>query len=774
MYAFAKPSIKRLNSRPAVRNREVRANGCTDPGRRRFLVAGLSAGGALLVGVPATSLFAEGSASTPAAANRIGYFVTIHADGRVVIGVAQPEIGQGVRTSLPMLVAEELDVPWSAVSIEQMPLGIVRTADGYTWKYGGQGAGGSTSITDNWQYLREVGARARQLLIAAAAARWQARPEECSTHAGEVVCTRLDRRLAYADLVQDAARLPVPEAAPTLKNADEFQIIGKPQNVIDGRDIVTGEARYGLDTFVSGMRYASIERCPYLDGGIRSFDDAAARAVPGVLDVFVVEGPKRGEPYFILATGVAVVARSTWAAFSGRKALKVEWNRGPHAGESSATFIAQCNKLLEGRGQVVRDDGDFERALANADKTVTARYQEPFVNHAPMEPQNCFAHVRERDAHIIAPTQSPAGANRAVAAVTGLERENIRVDMTRVGGGFGRRLTNDYVAEAAIVSRKTGWPIQLVWTREDDVQHDFYRPSGVHEMTAGLDAEGRVTAWTQRLASASKYYRRAGVAEDEMYKSELYIDDFPAAIVDNLRLEWFAAESGVPRGSWRAPAHTANAFVVQSFVDEIAHAGGLDPLQLRLDLYGADRELPYGNHGGPTFNPYRLSRLLKFVAGRIGYRNARPKGRGVGLASHFTFGGYAAHAVEVSVAADGELTIERIVAAVDCGFAVNPRGVEAQLQGGTVDALSTALNLEITVKNGRIEQSNFHDYPLLRLAGVPRALECHVLPRGGKPTGMGEMGVPTLAPALCNAIFHASGVRIRKLPILKQLQDALS
>ncbi|MGD8385055.1 MAG: molybdopterin-dependent oxidoreductase, partial [Lysobacterales bacterium] len=293
-------------------------------------------------------------------------------------------------------------------------------------------------------------------------------------------------------------------------------------------------------------------------------------------------------------------------------------------------------------------------------------------------------------------------------------------------------------------------------------------------MTAGLDAKGRVTAWTQRLASASKYYRRAGVTEDEMYKSELYMDDFPAAIVDNLRLEWFAVESGVPRGSWRAPAHTANAFVVQSFLDEIAHAGGLDPLQLRLDLYGADRELPYGNHGGPTFNPYRLSRLLKFVAGRIGYGTERPKGRGVGLASHFTFGGYAAHAVEVGVSADGELTIERIVAAVDCGFAVNPRGVEAQLQGGTVDALSTALNLEITVKNGRIEQSNFHNYPLLRLAGVPRTVECHVLPRGGKPTGMGEMGVPTLAPALTNAIFHASGVRIRKLPILAQLTEAMS
>lgn len=774
MCASARRSTTRRNSKPRGRNIAGRVNACIDPGRRRFLVAGLSAGGALLVGVPAVELFADGPRPASSEAGRIGHFVTLHPDGDVVIGVAQPEIGQGVRTSLPMLVAEELDVPWSAVRIEQMPLGIVRTANGYTWKYGGQGAGGSTSITDNWQYLREAGARARQLLIAAAAARWQVKPGQCRTEAGIVVCAASGRRLAYADLVEEAARLPVPDAAPVLKNPDEFQIIGKPKNVIDGRDIVTGGVRYGLDTFVPGMRYASIERCPYLDGGIRSFDDATARAVPGVLDVFVVEGPKTGEPYFILATGVAVVATSTWAALRGRKALEVEWSRGPHATESTGSFFAQCKALLGGRGQVVRDDGDFERALGRAAKTVTARYQEPFVNHAPMEPQNCFAHVREHDAHIVSPTQMPAGASRAVAAVTGIERAAIRVDMTRVGGGFGRRLNNDYVAEAAIVSKKTGWPIQLVWTREDDVRHDFYRPSGVHEMTAGIDANGKITAWTQRLASASKLYRRAGVTDDEMFESELYVDDFPAAIVENLRLEWLAVKSGVPRGSWRAPAHTANAFVVQSFLDEIAHASGQDPLRLRLDLYGADRELPYGGHGGPTFNPYRLSRLLKFVADRIGYGIARPRGRGVGLASHFTFGGYAAHAVEASVGPKGELAIERIVAAVDCGFAVNPRGVEAQLQGGTIDALSTALKLEITFSDGRVEQSNFNNYPLIRIADVPRRIECHVLPRGGNPTGMGEMGVPTLAPALCNAIFRASGVRIRKLPILTQLREALA
>jgi isoquinoline 1-oxidoreductase beta subunit len=740
--------------------------------RRHFLVAGSAVTGSFVLGLPIANIARAELTDGTFGERQIGYFVEITPKGKVIIGSNQPEIGQGLRTALPMMVAEELDVEWEDVSIRQMPLGILKTADGYAWKYGGQGVGGSTGLTSNWQFMREVGATARQQLIRAAAARLGVLPEACRTRPGYVLCDAAGGEIAYADLIEDAAKLDMPEEAPPLKAMRDYQIIGTHRDTIDSLEVVTGRSKFGLDTQVEGMRYAVIARSPILNGRVKSFDDSAARKVTGVLDVFTIEGPQPGEPYVILASGVAVVATSTWAAMKGRDGLEIRWEPGPNADDSSERFWQENAAMLETTGQIVTDDGDFDAAMANADKVVTRRYEVPFVSHQPMEPQNCFAHVKNDSCHIVAPTQMPAGASHAAAAVTGLPRENIRIDIARAGGAFGRRLTNDYVAEAAMISKQTGWPIQLVWSREDDVQNDFYRPGGLHEVRAGIDGDGQVTAWTQRLASGSKYYRRPNMPTENLWQAELYPDDFPRRIVDNFRLEYFHNSIGLPRGSWRAPAHTANAFVIQSFIDELAIETGQDPLQMRLDLFGEERELEYSGHGGPTFNPGRVSRLLKFIAERIAYGEARPAGTGVGIAGHFTFGGYAAHAFEVTVDGRGELGIDRIVAAIDCGYAVHPNAVEAQLQGATIDGISVAMGQEITVRNGRVRQSNFHDYPLARIAQIPADFEAHVLNYDEKPTGVGEVGIPPVAPALTNAIYAASGVRIRKLPIGDQLRKA--
>jgi len=738
----------------------------TSVSRRRFLIGGSSVVGGLVIGAHSFSADDDEAGRD----RQIGFFIEIKPDGHVIIGSNQPEIGQGARTALPMLVAEELDVDWSMVSVRTMPLGIVKTADGFAWKYGGQGGGGSDGLRSNWDFMREIGATGRHQLIAAAAARWGVSPDTCKTEPGFVVCPALGQKLSYAELVADAAAIEMPEDSPPLKDMDDYRIVGRRQKTVDAIDIVTGKAKYGIDTRQDNMRFAVIARSPYLNGKPTSFDATEARKVDGVLEVFEIKGPAPDEPYQILASGVAVVATSTWAAIKGRDALQVDWDKGPNASDSSGKFWAENATMLDGDGQVVVDDGDFDTAMADAATVVSHRYQVPFASHAPLEPQNCYAFVEEDRCHIIAPTQTPSGASRSAAWVTGLDRENIRVDFTRVGGGFGRRLTNDYVAEATLISKQTGWPIQLQWTREDDIKNDFYRPAGMHEMRAGLDRDGKVIAWTQRLASASKYYRRPNMPAENLWQAELYSDDFPRRIVDNLRVEYFHNNIGVPRGSWRAPGHTANAFVVQSFIDEIAHESGQDPLQLRIDLFGDERELEYGNHGGPTFNPGRLTRLTKFVAERIDYHRKRPDRSGVGIAAHFTFGGYAAHAIEVTVSDDGELTIDRIVAAIDCGYAVHPNAVEAQLQGGTVDGISTALGLEITVKNGQIEQSNFDDYPLARIASFPSRFEAHVLNYDETPTGVGEIGIPSAAPALTNAIFAATSKRIRRLPIRDQLK----
>jgi len=726
--------------------------------RREFLLVSTTAVGGIM--------FSMGPAWLRAAESdrRLNVFVTIEPDGSTVIGVSQPDMGQAMYTTMSMLVAEELDADWSRVTTRQLPLMLKRDEEGnLAWAWVSQGAGGSTSVADLYLPLREFGARARQQLLLAAAEAWDVPLAELATEPGMVIHPLSDRRAAFGDLAARAAVIPTPEGAPPLKSPATFRLIGKEFEPKASREVVTGRAEYGIDVRQPGMRYAVVARCPYFDGSLTGFDDAETRKVDGVIDVVEIPGPPPGEYYTTMAPGVAVVATSTWAAMKGREALKIQWDEGPFRQETTASFDADCQAALdEGHGKVVRDVGDFDAAMAAAARKVTSRYRLPYVHHATLEPQNCFAHVQEDRCLVIGPMQMPASASRLVAKLTGLDRLAIEVRMTRLGGGFGRRLTSDYAAEAVLVSKAAGVPVLVQWSREDDMAHDFLRPGGWHELTAGLDDQGRISAWRHRVASPSKYYRRPDV---EHWQSEIYVDDPPVGLVENVRYEYFDMLSGAWRGSWRAPAHTANAFATESFLDELACGTGQDPLALRLALLGESRTLPYSDHGGPEWNPGRLAKVFQVAADRAGWGRKLPDGEGLGIAGHFTFGGYVAWVAHVAVTPAGKIRVKRLVGAADCGLAVNPKGVRDQMEGGACDALSTALGQELSIDGGRHRETNFHQYRMMRIADAPTQIDVHIVQGADEPSGMGEPPVPPLAPAVTNAIYAATGRRIRYLPI---------
>ena len=735
--------------------------------RRQFLEITALSGGALLanISLPRLARAAAGGAGGASQAISLGMFVRIDPDNSVVIGARGCEIGQGVRTSLPMLIAEELEVRWDQVRVEQLPYGIKEgdKPGSFAPRYGPQGAGGSTSISDGWEELRQAGAQIRELLIAAAAQEWSAPASSLTAREAEVRHPD-GRRLEFGALAARAATLPLPAGPFALKQAKDFRIIGRPTKVVDCADIVGGRARFGSDAFMQDMVFAVIARCPYFDGRLKSVDDSAARKVRGVQAIVPIAPPAAGHLTRNLAAGVAVVASNTWAAMQGRKALKLEWTAGEWGNDSSQALEQRCRASVASEENIRtgRSNGDMAATWTGAAHRVEADYQVPFLAHATMEPPGATISIAGGRVKLIASLQSPGGASRMIAAITGISRPNIDIELPRSGGGFGRRLENDFVAEAAMIAQHLGKPVKLVWTRDDDLQNDFYRPFGLHRMRAALDARGKVVGWSHRVAATSRKFR-ADRDDDPDWVGTLDVDGFPAGCVPNYLAEFVDVPFGLARGWWRAPLHTFTAFAVQSFVDEVAVAARRDPLDLRLEMLGAPRELEYRDHGGPVFSTGRLAAVLREAARRIDHGRKLPQGRGIGLAAHFTFGGYTAHAIEVAAQPKG-WRIERCICVSDVGQVVNPAGVQAQLEGGTVDGISTALGLEITVENGRIQQSNFDGYPILRMPDAPR-VETHILTSALTPCGAGEMGIPGAAPALANAVFAATGQRIRRLPM---------
>jgi isoquinoline 1-oxidoreductase beta subunit len=576
------------------------------------------------------------------------------------------------------------------------------------------------------------------------------------------------RRVTYGSLADDASKLDLPQQAPATKAPDRYTLIGKPVGDVDAHAIVTGQAKYAIDHYAADELVAVLLHCPWPDGSLARIDTAPALAVKGVVKVMQLR-PEAGQTagHTVGAPAVAVLAENTWAALEGRTKLKVDWAPGQAANADSGALEQQAAALLGGDAAPttrVRDDGDVVKAGKRAVRRLEATYYQPWLAHACAETMTCLAVVTKDHAQLVVPTQAPQAAYAVVQRLTGLPPEQIEIRVPRVGGGYGRRLDHDYVAEAVMLAKAAGKPIRLLWTRDEDFTHDYYRSACVHKLSATLDGKRRIATWTQRLASASALDGR-GFPADRLWSSEVAASQLPAGLVPNCRSDWYALPSALPRGPHRAMPHLTNAFAVESFIDEIAHLLREDPLATHLRLLGEPRGVPLGN--GAVLDVGRLRNVLQQVADRIGWKDWLRSVNGFGIACWHLDGAYVAHAIEVS--RQGEvLSIERAVCAVDVGRVINPLGLEGQVAGATLDALSTAMNLAVTYKDGRVQQRHWRDYPLANMAQLPNAVEVIVTGGDRAPTGASFLAMPTAAPALANAVFRVSAVRVRRLPLLKE------
>jgi isoquinoline 1-oxidoreductase subunit beta len=739
--------------------------------RRRFLQVLAGTTGALIVGIR----MAEAADAMPIPLDmlgdnlsELGLYVRIDQDGGVLIGARDPDTGTGVNTSLPRIIADELDADWQRVRVIPLGLGAVINNGQPQWIYGQQVGGTGNSIPRAWNDLRAAGALARWLLVQAAAQQLGVAAERLHTEKGTVVAPD-GRRLGYGQLAAAAAKITPPQKPVAVKTPDRYTLVGQPAGDVDAQRIVTGQTPYSLDQHFGDAVVAVLAHSPWPDGQLEQLDKAPALAIKGVIDVIELKpDPKLPPGQTVIAPAVAVIAETTWLALQGRRALKLNWKPGASGSENTAALEQQATALLNSDSAPttrVRDDGEIDKAGRKAARRVEAVYYQPWQAHATSEPMNCLVRLDKTSATLYVPTQSPLQAWTVVQRLTGLAADQIDIRVSRVGGGYGRRLDHDYVAEAVLLAQAVNKPLRLFWPRDEDLTHDYYRSGTVHKLDAVVDAKRHVIAWNQRLASASALTGR-GTPSDHLWTSEVDVNQFPAGFVPNFRSDWFSLASAIPRGPHRGMPDVTNAFAADCFIDEIAHSLQENPLDTRLRLIGDARLVPL--QGGGAIDSARLTNVLKLVTDRIGWKDWLRSVNGLGVACWYMDGAYVAHAIEVSMQGE-KLTIERVVCAVDVGRVINPKGLEGQVAGATLDALSAALNLAITVKDGKVQQSSWKDYPLASMAQLPNTVEVISVPGEGDPAGASFLAMPTAAPALANAVFRVSAVRVRRLPLMKEL-----
>ena len=723
--------------------------------RREVIKLGALSSLGLVIGIPTTANAQRPNRQEPKTTSSLHPLIHIGIDGNVTLFAQNPEMGQGVKTALPMIIAEELDVDWQKITVKQSD---------YDPQFENQFSGGSLSVRLNYTAMRQAGASARQMLIRAASDHWQIPASELSTNGGNVFHQKTKRKLGYGDLAQAAAYLPVPEDPP-LKAIEDFNIIGQSIRDVDIQKIVSGTQQYSLDLKLPNMLYAAVKRSPYSDGQPISFDNGEASKVKGVKGFELIRNDQYGgrvvlpnSPNFV--SGVAALATSTWAAIQAAQQLEVEWEI-PATLENSDELIKKFHDALGTEGNEIRNDGDIKEAAANSSTNIDAVYELPWLAHVAMEPMNCTADASKEHIEILAPTQNPADLAETIATALNIEQEKITVHVIRSGGAFGRRFYSDFAVDATLLSLKTKRPIKVVWTREDDVRHDYFRPASVHRVRAAADSKGNIVSWYHKMANDA----RDAFLEREGPYAELANYEFPAGFIPNLLYEYVHVPTRVPLGQWRAVEHSANVFVVASAIDELAHATNTDPVDLLKQLIGTEQFVQIREDF--RFDASRLINVIDKAATEANWGSSLAKKTGRGIAVSYNQGAWVAEIAEVTVK-EGKLTIDRITAAIDTGLIINPQAAENQVQGGIIEGISATLMGEITLRDGIVEQSNFHNYPISRIHQIPR-IDVHFIKNDSDPRGLGEPPLPPVAPAICNAIFAATGQRIRDLPLKKYL-----